>query len=132
VTVHPRRGNGNRRRALRRQPESAGTQARSLIVAVAADAVYALVDEIIDSDAVESIMLIPGGLGETCQSKEAGCRAGRTSSSAAHAQAGWRADFPRANCLGVVSHSGFLRFLVHSRWNACRKIGKNRTAPPSC
>ena len=36
-----------------------------LIVAVAASAVYELVDEIIETDAVESVMLIPGGLGET-------------------------------------------------------------------
>jgi len=76
-----------------------------LIVAVAADAVYALVDEIIDSDAVESVMLIPGGLGETAKSKEpAAALAERIN--AAHRKPGGGPIFLGANCLGVVSHPG--------------------------
>ena len=76
-----------------------------LIVAVAASAVYELVDEIIASDAVESVMLIPGGLGETSASREpAAALAGRIN--AAHAKPGGGPIFLGANCLGVVSHPG--------------------------
>ena len=76
-----------------------------LIVAVAADAVYGLVDEIIETDAVESVMLIPGSLGETKKSREpAAALAGRIN--AAHAKAGGGPIFLGANCLGVVSHPG--------------------------
>ena len=76
-----------------------------LIVAVAADAVYGLVDEIIESDAVESVMLIPGSLGETKKSREpAAALAVRIN--AAHAKEGGGPIFLGANCLGVVSHPG--------------------------
>ena len=76
-----------------------------LIVAVAADAVYGLVDEIIETDAVESVMLIPGSLGETKKSREpAAALAGRIN--AAHAKEGGGPIFLGANCLGVVSHPG--------------------------
>ena len=76
-----------------------------LIVAVAASAVYDLVDEIIDTDAVESVMLIPGSLGETKKSKEpAAALAVRIN--AAHGREGGGPIFLGANCLGVVSHPG--------------------------
>ena len=76
-----------------------------LIVAVAADAVYGLVDEIIETDAVESVMLIPGSLGETRKSREpAAALAARIN--AAHANKGGGPIFLGANCLGVVSHPG--------------------------
>jgi acyl-CoA synthetase (NDP forming) len=76
-----------------------------LIVAVAADAVYGLVDEIIETDSVESVMLIPGSLGETKKSREpAAALAGRIN--AAHANEGGGPVFLGANCLGVVSHPG--------------------------
>jgi len=76
-----------------------------LIVAVGADAVPALVDEIIESGAVESVMLIPGSLGETKKSVEpAAAMAARIN--AAHGQAGGGPIFLGANCLGVVSHPG--------------------------
>ena len=76
-----------------------------LIVAVAADAVYGLVDEIIETDAVESVMLIPGSLGETKKSREpAAALAARIN--AAHGKAGGGPIFLGANCLGVVSHPG--------------------------
>jgi acyl-CoA synthetase (NDP forming) len=76
-----------------------------LIVAVAADAVYGLVDEIIETDAVESVMLIPGSLGETKKSKEpAAALAAKIN--AAHGKAGGGPIFLGANCLGVVSHPG--------------------------
>ena len=76
-----------------------------LIVAVAASAVYELVDEIIETDAVESVMLIPGSLGETKASREpAAALAGRIN--AAHGKPGGGPIFLGANCLGVVSHPG--------------------------
>jgi acyl-CoA synthetase (NDP forming) len=76
-----------------------------LIVAVAASAVYELVDEIIATDAAESVMLIPGGLGETRKSREpAAALAARIN--AAHAKPGGGPIFLGANCLGVVSHPG--------------------------
>jgi acyl-CoA synthetase (NDP forming) len=76
-----------------------------LIVAVAADAVYGLVDEIIETDAVESVMLIPGSLGETKKSREpAAALAAKIN--AAHGNKGGGPVFLGANCLGVVSHPG--------------------------
>jgi acyl-CoA synthetase (NDP forming) len=76
-----------------------------LIVAVAASAVYELVDDIIDTDAVESVMLIPGSLGETKASREpAAALAERIN--AAHGKPGGGPIFLGANCLGVVSHPG--------------------------
>jgi len=76
-----------------------------LIVAVAASAVYELVDEIIETDAVESVMLIPGSLGETKASREpAAALAERIN--AAHGKPGSGPVFLGANCLGVVSHPG--------------------------
>jgi acyl-CoA synthetase (NDP forming) len=76
-----------------------------LIVAIAAAAVYDLVDEIIETDAVESVMLIPGSLGETKQSREpAAALAARIN--AAHGKQGGGPVFLGANCLGVVSHPG--------------------------
>jgi acetate---CoA ligase (ADP-forming) len=76
-----------------------------LIVAVAASAVYALVDEIIETDSVESVMLIPGSLGETQASREpAEALADRIN--AAHGKPGGGPIFLGANCLGVVSHPG--------------------------
>ncbi len=76
-----------------------------LIVAVVADAVYALVDQIIESGNVESVMLIPGSLGETSKSREpAAALAARIN--AAHGQPDGGPIFLGANCLGVVSHPG--------------------------
>ena len=76
-----------------------------LIVAVNADAVYGLVDEIIETGAVEAVMLIPGSLGETKKSREpAAVLAARIN--AAHGSNGGGPIFLGANCLGVVSHPG--------------------------
>jgi acyl-CoA synthetase (NDP forming) len=76
-----------------------------LIVAVNADAVYGLVDEIIATDKVDAVMLIPGGLGETRKSREpAAAMAARIN--AAHGKDGGGPVFLGANCLGVVSHPG--------------------------
>ena len=76
-----------------------------LIVAVAATAVYGLVDELIETDKVDSVMLIPGSLGETKASKEpAAVLAAKIN--AAHANPSGGPIFLGANCLGVVSHPG--------------------------
>ena len=76
-----------------------------LIVAVGADAVPGLVDEIIESGAVESVMLIPGSLGETKKSVEpAALLAAKINAGHGHADGG--PIFLGANCLGVVSHPG--------------------------
>lgn len=76
-----------------------------LIVAVAADSVYGLVDEIIETDSVESVMLIPGSLGETRKSKEPAA-ALAVKINASHCKEGGGPIFLGANCLGVVSHPG--------------------------
>ena len=76
-----------------------------LIVAVNAEAVHGLVDEIIETDKVDAVMLIPGGLGETSKSREpAAAMAARIN--AAHGKPGGGPVFLGANCLGVVSHPG--------------------------
>jgi acyl-CoA synthetase (NDP forming) len=76
-----------------------------LIVAVAAAAVYDLVDDVIATDKVHSVMLIPGSLGETKASVEpAAALAARIN--AAHGKPGGGPVFLGANCLGVVSHAG--------------------------
>jgi len=76
-----------------------------LIVAVAADSVYGIVDEIIATDSAEAVMLIPGGLGETAASREPAARlAARIN--AAHQGHDGGPVFLGANCLGVVSHPG--------------------------
>ena len=70
----------------------------SLIVAVAADAVYGLVDEIIETDAVESVMLIPGSLGET---KKQGTRRSLGNAGQCRRREGWRrSDFSRRQLPG--------------------------------
>ena len=76
-----------------------------LIVAVAASAVYPLVDEIIETDSVESVMLIPGSLGETQASREPTAALAQRIN-AAHGKPGGGPIFLGANCLGVVSHPG--------------------------
>jgi len=76
-----------------------------LIVAVNAEAVYGLVDEIIETNSADAVMLIPGGLGETNKSREpAAAMAARIN--AAHGKSGGGPVFLGGNCLGVVSHPG--------------------------
>ncbi len=75
------------------------------VVAVAADQVPELVDEVLALGAAESVMLIPGGMGETKGSAE---RARRVTGNiaAAHQREDGGPVFLGANCLGVVSHPG--------------------------
>ncbi|KAF1077402.1 acetate--CoA ligase family protein [Halodesulfovibrio sp. MK-HDV] len=75
------------------------------VVAVAAAQVPDLVDEVIRLDAANSVMLIPGGMGETEESKE---RAENLMAAidAVHGTKDGGPVFIGANCMGVVSHPG--------------------------
>ncbi len=77
------------------------------IVAVGAAQVPDLVEEVIALDAAHSVMLIPGGMGETEESRD---RAERVMEriNAAHAlpQQGGGPVFLGANCMGVISKPG--------------------------
>lgn len=75
------------------------------VVAVAADAVFNLVDEVIRTDAAETVMLIPGGLGETKKSL-APTAAMIEKINAAHQQSGGGPIFLGGNCLGIISRPG--------------------------
>ncbi len=76
-----------------------------LVIAVGADKVPDLVEEIIARDAAQAVMLIPGNMGET----EASVRRARAVSEridAAHRKPSGGPVFLGANCLGVISHPG--------------------------
>jgi len=75
------------------------------VVAVGAVQVSGLVDEILECDCTESVMLIPGGLGETAESEER-AREVIGKINAAHEQGGGPV-FLGGNCMGVVSRPGF-------------------------
>jgi acyl-CoA synthetase (NDP forming) len=76
-----------------------------LVVAVGADQVPELVHQVIDHNAAEAVMLIPGGMGETQESAE---RAAQVMQQIrlAHTRADGGPVFLGANCLGVISHPG--------------------------
>ncbi len=74
------------------------------VVAVGATQVPGLVDELISLDCAESVMLIPGGLGETVESEER-AREVVAKINAAHEQGGGPV-FLGGNCMGVVSRPG--------------------------
>ena len=76
-----------------------------LVVAVASPQVPELVDQIIEHDAAETVMLIPGGMGETDESK---ARADQVMARIreAHLREDGGPVFLGANCLGVISHPG--------------------------
>ncbi len=76
-----------------------------LVVAVNAAQVPDLVEEIISRDAAHAVMLIPGGMGETEESRE---RAEQVMAriDAAHGHGDGGPVFLGANCMGVVSRPG--------------------------
>ena len=76
-----------------------------LVVAVNAAQVPDLVEEVIARDAAEAVMLIPGGMGETEDSRE---RAAQVMAliDEAHGQGDGGPVFLGANCMGVVSRPG--------------------------
>lgn len=75
------------------------------VVAIAAQHVPDLVDDIVRLDAAQSVMLIPGGMGETEESKE---RAEQVIAKIvdAHGKGDGGPVFLGANCMGVVSKPG--------------------------
>lgn len=76
-----------------------------LVVAVPAHHVPALVEEVIEKDAANSVMLIAGGMGETEESHE---RAEQVIAqiNKAHASKDGGPVFIGANCMGIVSRPG--------------------------
>ncbi|WDP87797.1 MAG: CoA-binding protein [Desulfobacter sp.] len=78
-----------------------------LVVAVGASQVPALIDEIIDHDRARSVILIPGGLGET-QGSQDRARAVIEKIHSAHARKGGGPVFLGGNCLGMISRPGCL------------------------
>ena len=75
-----------------------------LILAVTAEVAFGIVDEVIRTDAVESVLLIPGGMGETEASREP-ARQMQAKIDAARG-AGVGPVFVGGNCLGIISHPG--------------------------
>ncbi len=76
-----------------------------LVVAVGADKVPALVDEVIVHQSAESVMLIAGGMGETAESAQRATRLIARIEQAHTTEEGGPVILG-ANCLGVVSHPG--------------------------
>ena len=76
-----------------------------LVVAVGSESVPVLVDQILANKAAESVMLIPGGMGET---RESASRAAQVMEkiNASHETEDGGPVFIGANCLGIVSHAG--------------------------
>ncbi|MCG8532696.1 MAG: acetate--CoA ligase family protein [Desulfovibrionales bacterium] len=95
------------------------------VVAVAAQQVPDLVDSILEHDAANAVMLIPGGMGETEESQE---RAAELMAriDKAHGEKGGGPVFLGANCMGVVSHPG-----AYDTWFIPdEKLPKDRTSTP--
>ncbi len=76
-----------------------------LIVAVGAQQVPALVDEVLESHAARSVMLIPGGLGETAESRAMAARMEQKIRES-HVSEEDSTVFLGANCMGVISRPG--------------------------
>ncbi|WP_028576335.1 acetate--CoA ligase family protein [Desulfomicrobium escambiense] len=76
-----------------------------LVVAVNAAQVPELVEEVIARDAARAVMLIPGGMGETEESRERAVQV-MARIDAAHGQGDGGPVFLGANCMGVVSRPG--------------------------
>ncbi|MCA1784776.1 MAG: acetate--CoA ligase family protein, partial [Desulfobacteraceae bacterium] len=75
------------------------------VVAVGASQVLDLVEEVIQRDAAQSVMLIPGGMGETKDSQER-ARQVVAKIHAAHEHGDGGPVFLGANCMGVISKPG--------------------------
>ena len=86
-------------------PASLDVKLDLFVIAVGSDKVPDLVDEIIAHNAAETVMLIPGGMGETHESRERAAQV-MAKISAAHTVGDGGPVFLGANCLGVVSHPG--------------------------
>ena len=75
------------------------------IVAVGASQVPELVDQVISLNAAHSVMLIPGGMGETRESRERADQV-KEKINVAHATPEGGPVFLGANCMGVISKPG--------------------------
>ncbi len=84
---------------------SLDTRLDLLVVAVAAEQVPDIVDQVVDNNSAQSVMLIAGGMGETDDSVER-AQAVMEKISKAHQQDDGGPIFLGANCLGVISHPG--------------------------
>jgi len=98
------------------------------VVAVGADVVFDLIDEIIDTNAAESVLLAPGGLGETEASREP-TRKMRAKINDEHKQGDGGPVFLGGNCLGIISHPGnYDTWFIHKeKLPALRKNSKRNT-----
>ncbi|MCU0304297.1 MAG: acetate--CoA ligase family protein [Thermoanaerobaculales bacterium] len=76
-----------------------------LVVAVGAAQVPEVIDEVVDRDAANAVILIPGGLGETAGSHELADRL-KAKIRAAHEAEDGGPVFIGGNSLGVISHPG--------------------------
>ncbi|MCP4341423.1 MAG: CoA-binding protein [Desulfobulbaceae bacterium] len=93
------------------------------VVAVGAGQVPKLVDEIITLDAANSVMLIPGGMGENEESRARAAQVIKKID-AVHGTESGGPVFLGANCMGVVSHPG-----KYDTWFIPEeKLPKDRTA----
>jgi acyl-CoA synthetase (NDP forming) len=75
------------------------------VVAVGADQVPDMVEEVLARDAAESVILIPGGMGETADSRERAAQVVKSIGQAHETKDGGPV-FLGANSLGVLSHPG--------------------------
>lgn len=76
-----------------------------LVVAVSSDNVPQIVDQVIKHDAAQTVMLIPGGMGETAGSRERAAQVMKKIADS-HTTDDGGPVFLGANCLGVISHPG--------------------------
>ena len=76
-----------------------------LVVAVAAEQVPDIVDQVLTHKTAETLMLIPGGMGETAESQDRAAALMEKIDAAHRAEDGGPVLLG-ANCLGVVSHPG--------------------------
>ncbi len=99
-----------------------------LILAVTADVAFGIIDEVIKTDAVESVLLIPGGMGETEASREPARRMLETIDNARRAGVG--PVFVGGNCLGIISHPGNYDswFIPEERLPRTRKKARRNSA----
>jgi len=77
-----------------------------LVVAVGAGQVPAVADEVIDSGNAETVILIPGGMGETAEGKEPEERLRRRIADARRSRPDGGPVFLGGNCLGIQSRPG--------------------------
>ena len=108
---------------------SVGEPLDLFIVAVGAEHVPGLVDEVLETGAARSVMLIPGGLGETEESKEVAARMIERIREA-HGKGDGGPVFLGANCMGVISRPGNYDtwFIPAEKLQAARRTSWRRTA----